>query len=131
MNDALLFHDSEVRLAFADGDTLRVQFSAAHVERREAGPRAGAPVLGYARTLELAFARAAWTGALHECVGRLVQGRLSAAGAAHARLPLPFDAPGPVRCELAFHNGTLLEVEAGAVSCRFTGDPRFVESYAC
>ena len=130
MTFALLFHDSEVGLVKSEAGTLVLQFSAAHVQRTAGHPGAGRET-GHARTLELVFRQASWSGALPDCVGRLSQGRLSAGGVAHAALPLPFEAAGPVACELVFANGTLLEVSAASVQARFTGDPRFVESLAC
>lgn len=130
MNLRLEFHDSEVRGVEADADSLRVVFSAAHVHRMDERPgRAAAS--GYAQSVEMEFPEAMWSGALPDCSGRLSDGRVVFDGVAHPIITLPCSLNGPVSAEFQFSNGAWLSVAASALVCRFTGEPRFVESFAC
>lgn len=127
MNLSLQFHDSEVRDVQATGEGLIVAFSAAAV--RSSDRRNGAD--GYVMNLEMLLTRATWSGAPADGVGRLSTGVLSIDDVPISPLPLPFARDGQVEVRLNFANGTLLSIAAAAVALRFSGEPRWVESYAC
>ena len=120
----LEFHDSEVRSSTLTADALTVAFSAAFVQVDGAGA-------GYVQSLEMAFTGAGVDGPLADSVGRLSHGKLWVDGVALPALPFPYTAPAPVRMELQFSNGTRLTITATTLVCRFTGDAKFVESFAC
>lgn len=124
MQGQLEFHDSEVRSTTLQDDTLTLAFSAAFVQAEGAGA-------GYAQTLEIACTGATVDGPLADAVGRLSHGKVWVCGRVLPALPFPYAAPGPVRLELQFSNGTRLVVSAATLVCRFRGDPHFVESFAC
>ncbi|WP_295950843.1 hypothetical protein [Rhodoferax sp.] len=124
MQGQLEFHDSEVRSIALHGDALTLAFSAAFVQADGAGA-------GYVQTLELGCTGACVDGPLADGVGRLSSGKLWVEGVALPALPFPYTAPGPVQVELQFSNGTRLAIRAATLECRFTGDPTFVESFAC
>nr|WP_315203021.1 hypothetical protein [uncultured Albidiferax sp.] len=124
MQGQLDFHDSEVGRITLQADVLTLAFSAALVQARSAET-------GYVQTLEIACTGATVDGALADAVGRLSHGKLWVCGRVLPALPFPYAAPGPVRLELQFSNGTRLVVSAATLECRFRGDPHFVESFAC
>ena len=124
MQGQLEFHDSEVRGIAFDCDELTLAFSAAFVQVEGAGA-------GYVQSLVLACTWATIDGPLADGVGRLSHGKLWVDGVALPALPFPYTAPGPVRIELQFSNGSRLAITAATLECRFTGDPKFVESFAC
>ena len=119
------FHDSEVSEVRAEGPDVLLRFSAAFVQQASDG------AVGHVRSLEMRLAGAEVEGPLHEGLGRLVEGELFTGGSRIRPVPLPFAAEGPARVSLRFNNGTQLLVRAAAVTLRFDGDPRFMESYAC
>ena len=119
------FHDSEVSEVRAEGPDLVLCFSAAFVQQASDG------VAGYARTLEMRLAGAETEGPLQDGFGRLAEGELRVGADRIHPVLLPFVAQGPVRVSLRFNNGTQLSMQASAVTLRFGGDPRFMESYAC
>ncbi|WP_394787224.1 hypothetical protein [Rhodoferax sp.] len=118
------FHDSEVRRIAAQDGALQILFAAAFV-------RVGTASSGYAQSLEMQFLDARWDGILADCIGRLSDGRLLAGASAQSSIPLPYASAGPVQVELQFSNGARLQIRAASLLCRFTGDPQFVESFAC
>ncbi|WP_367849665.1 hypothetical protein [Rhodoferax sp. WC2427] len=124
MQGQLAFHDSEVRSVVLRADALTLAFSAAFVQADGAGA-------GYVQSLEIACTGATVDGPLADSVGRLSHGKLWVCGRVLPALPFPYAAPGPVRIELQFANGTRLVVSAATLACRFKGDPKFVESFAC
>ena len=124
MQGQLEFHDSEVRSMTLHHGTLTLTFSAAFVQADGAGA-------GYVQSLEIACTGAIVEGPLADGVGRLSHGTLWLDGVPLPALPFPYTAPGPVRLELQFSNGTRLVMGAVTLECRFTGDPKFVESFAC
>ena len=130
MNVALEYHDSEVRRVESTADSLTVFFSAAYVHRSTGRPAIDAGS-GYAQSVEMLFSGAAWRGPLPECVGRLAAGQVVANGVARSLIDLPHASTGPVAAEFQFANGALLSVTASALVCRFIGEPRFIESFAC
>ncbi|BDT67036.1 hypothetical protein os1_12030 [Comamonadaceae bacterium OS-1] len=124
MQGQLEFHDSEVRSIALQTDTLTLAFSAAFVQAEGIGA-------GYVQSLEITCTRATVVGPLADGVGRLSNGKLWVCGRVLPALPFPYAAPGPVRIELQFSNGTRLAISAATLECRFKGDPKFVESFAC
>lgn len=124
MQGQLEFHDSEVhRIELQAGD-CRIAFSAASVQAQGLGA-------GYVQSLELRCPGAWVDGPLADGLGRLVQGQVWVQGQALARLPFPYTAPGPVRLLLQFANGVRLDIRADGLLCQFSGEPGFVESFAC
>ena len=127
MSLSLQFHDSEVRQAQTAGADLSVAFSAASV--RSSDRQNG--IDGYVLNLEMLLTQATWTGARADGVGRLSTGALSIDGVPLSPVPLPLARAGKVALTLTFANGTLLSIAARSVLIRFSGEPRWVESYAC
>ena len=80
---------------------------------------------------DLSVTQATWSGALADGVGRLSTGALSIDGVPLSPVPLPLARAGKVALTLTFANGTLLSIAARSVLIRFSGEPRWVESYAC
>ena len=120
----LEFHDSEVRSVALEGAALTITFSAAFVQADGAGA-------GYVQSLVITCTGASVDGPLVDGVGRLSHGKLWVNGVVLPAMPFPYSAPGPVRVELQFSNGTRLAIAAVSLVCRFTGDAKFVESFAC
>jgi len=129
-NFALVFHDSEIGSVDLSGDTLVVSFSAAAVHSKS-DSSGHITAAGYVQGLKMVFTQAEWVGVLGECVGRLSHSVLRISGESLTFIPLPYRATGTIAAELAFNNGAVLSVAASAVVCRFTGEARFLESYAC
>jgi hypothetical protein len=130
MNAALEFHDSEVSFVECTGSTLCVRFAAAYVHHSEGRPGSDAGA-GYVQTLELLFHEAQWSGNLQLCFGRLSDGQLREDEHTMSLVPLPYQSSAPVAGEFAFQSGERLSVKSASAVIRFTGEPRFVESYAC
>lgn len=123
------FSDSEVlHLAFA-GDTLTVHFSAACVERLEAG---AAPLTGYVRGLQMQLQGVPEAQAV-DFVGRLRGGRmlLTSTGAVATLLDIPGTWQGPVVLELDFAQGAALRWQGTQLVCTLQPDWDFQESLAC
>lgn len=119
----LVFADSEVAGIEVQGGALLVRFSAAAVT---GGPDGD----GFLRGLVLTLHDARWQGDAAACSGRLVAGTLSDAVSRLSRIELPFDGPGPWRCDLQFAHGRQLVAEARHVSA-IPGAAPFQPSYAC
>jgi hypothetical protein len=130
MNVALEFHDSEVSAVQPQGEDLSISFSAAYVHRSEGAPGVDAGS-GYAQALEILLQRATWSGELRACLGRLSGGHLCSDGQRLPLVPLPYESAGPISVELVFQNGDSLTATAERAVIRFTGEPRFVESFKC
>ena len=131
MNVALEFHDSEVSTVQPNGEDLSISFSAAYVHRSEGAPGVDAGS-GYVQALEMLLHRATWSGELRACLGRLSGGYLCSGGQRLPLVPLPYEsAGGPIRVEFVFQNGESLTATAERIVVRFTGEPRFVESFKC
>jgi hypothetical protein len=130
MNIALELHDSEVGACRSRDQDLCIAFSAAYVHHSEGAPGVDSGS-GYVQALEMLLQQASWSGSLPSCLGRLSDGRISAGGQHLQLVPLPCDLNGPVRLELTFQNGEALAVTAARMTVRFTGEPRFVESFKC
>lgn len=128
MMTVIEFHDSEVAgVVLAEG-VLTIRFSAAWARRSDA---AGGGSIGYMPDVLLRLDQPAWSGELVACVGRLSGGELCVGAQQGGRVPLPFEARGCVRMQMAFSNGAVLSAEAAAVRLAQTGEARFVESLNC
>jgi hypothetical protein len=122
MQGQLEFHDSEVRSTTLLAGTLTVAFSAACVHADNAG---------YVQSLVLELTEAAVDGPLTDGIGRLLHGTLWVDGVALPAVRFPYTVSGRVRMELQFANGIHLAISAASLVCRLTGDPHFIESFAC
>ena len=130
LNTVLQFHDSEVSCVESVKGDVHVSFSAAHVQRSHGTP--GRDVShGYAQAVELCLYQAAWSGILNECVGSLSEGELKVDGCAIKRVPLPFQNTGVVTLQLQFSNGAWLSATGTSVDVFQSGQPQFVENFAC
>ena len=123
--------ESEVSDAQRRADSVTLHFSA--VTARTLGPQAGEgpSAWGYAQGLVLDLHQvqvAQWEGF---AAGRIAHGRLFQAGKQVPSLPVPAHESVASVWELRFANGALLLLAAQAWQCRFAGEPRFRESYAC
>ena len=130
MQTRLEFHGSEIDRIEAADRGLSVLFSAAHVHRTD---KVSAPdsAFGFLNALEMRFDNAIWDGPLTDCMGRLTDGKLVAAGVPQARPALPCTHTKGVRVELQFANGVQLFITAASLTCRFNSEPHFVEDFRC
>jgi hypothetical protein len=130
MNTALEFHDSQVSKIATRGGDLSATFSSAYIHRSvdKPGVNSGS---GYVGPVEMLLSEAIWAGPLHECIGKLSDGKLSVAGKPFALVPLPSEHIGPIALELVFANGAVLTATAQSLVVRFSGEPHFVESFFC
>jgi hypothetical protein len=124
MGFALEFHDSEVRDAVADGNTVRVRLSAAAV-RSDAGERGWLP--GVALTL----ADATLAGDTAHAFGKLAEGRLRQDGRDIAALAVPVTLAGRIELTLRFANGTQLSARGRSLALSVADDARFAEDLSC
>lgn len=124
----IVFDDSEVAsLTWREG-AWHVVFSAAHVQRDEAG----ALVDGYQRGVELTLETRETPRSIPSgCFGRLSQGRLLADGRWLSRWPLPGVSNGPVRVEFSFANRSEWSADADRCALVQAGSGPFQESMAC
>jgi len=130
MNAALEFHDSEVSSVEGTGSKLCVRFSAAYVHHSDGLPGKDAGT-GYVQTLEFVFYEAQWSGNLGMCLGSLWKGQVRQGERTMSLVPLPYRSIEPIEGEFEFENGEHLSVRAASAVIRLTGEPRFVERYAC
>ena len=130
MNGGMELNDYGVRSVEEYTNSLTVAFSAAYEDRSSGRPGFDAGS-GYAQSVEMEFSGATWVGPLPECVGRLSDGQVVSNGVARSLIELPYSSSGSVSAEFQFTNGSLLSVSASALVCRFTGEPRFIESFSC
>jgi hypothetical protein len=123
--------DSEVANVRHGGDRVSVHFSAASA--RTLAAHAGSPpsVWGYALGVVLELDQTHVQHCDPHAMGRVAEGRLRTASQSLALLPLPGEALGEVALLLRFANGGILDVQARFWRCRFQGEPRWRESYAC
>jgi len=130
MNAAIEFHDSEVSSVECTGSTVCVRFAAAYVHHSEGRPGTDAGA-GYVQSLELLFHEAQWSGNVQLCFGRLSDGHLREGEYTMSLVPLPYQSRAAVVGEFAFQNGERLSIKSASAVIRFSGEPRFVESYGC
>jgi hypothetical protein len=123
----LSFYDSEVLRLTMAGDTLAVHFSAAWVERREAGMP---PLTGYVRGLRMELLGVREPQLL-AAVGRLRGGRLVQATQTWSQLDIPGSWQGPLTLELDFAQGAALQFRGTRLGCALQPDWEFQESLAC
>lgn len=136
MDAALEFHDSEVARVHAEGTTLRIAFSAAHVRRSAGTPGTpGTPGTdagrGYLQGVSIALAQAIWTGDLGSCAGRISYAHVRVAGIDVGLLPIPGALAAPVVLLIQFANGAELRAEAASLQVAAGDDARFVEDFSC
>jgi hypothetical protein len=124
MSFALEFHDSEVRDVVADGDRVRIRFSAAAV-RGAAGER------GWLPSVVLSLAQATLVGDATQAFGKVADGALRQDSHNAPRLALPGTLPGAIELTLRFANGTLLTVQALALVLTVADDARFAADLSC
>lgn len=123
--------DSEVSDAQQHADSVTLHLSA--VTARSLGQQPGEvpSAWGYALGVVLDLHQAhvvQWEGFAS---GRIAQGRLLQAGQLVPSLHLPAQEGIASVWELRFANGAVLVLAAQAWQCRFAGEARFRESYAC
>lgn len=123
----LSFSDSEVLRLTMAGDTLAVHFSAAWVERHEAGMP---PLSGYVRGLRMELQGVREPQVL-DAVGRLRGGRLVLAAQTLGKLDIPGNWQGPLTLELDFAQGKILQFQGTQLDCWLQPDWDFQESLAC
>ena len=124
MSFALEFHDSEVRDVVADGDVVRVRFSAAcvHGADRERG---------WLPSVVLTLARATLDGDTAHTVGKLVEGGVRHDGRTATLLALPGMLAGDIELALRFANGTQLAAHGHTLTLTVADDARFAPDLAC
>jgi hypothetical protein len=81
--------------------------------------------------LEMLLYQATWSGVLGSCLGKLSEGQMFVGEQRLSLVPLPFESSEPVKLDLMFQNGESLTAFASRAAIRFTGEPRFVESFGC
>lgn len=130
MTMVLTWQGSEVRQVEVTDGTVRVRLSVASARRVDsAHPDQGEE--GFLGPLTVVFTHATVRGDLGSALGTLAEGTLSHAGHTPRHLALPFSWAPEIHAELAFCNGTVLHIEAEAVSCSPGTESRFHESMAC
>ncbi len=123
--------ESEVSEVQQHADRVTLHFSA--VTARALGQQAGeAPsAWGYAQGVILDVHHAQVVQREGFASASIAQGRLVQDGNSALSLPLPAQQRGANTLELRFANGAVLVLNAQAWQCRFAGEARFRESYAC
>ncbi|MES2949813.1 MAG: hypothetical protein V4858_14820 [Pseudomonadota bacterium] len=129
-NAALEFHDSNVAVVKSVDGGIQISFAAAYVHRSNGSPGVDAGS-GYIQAVECVLREATWNGALEECIGRLLDGKLKVDGRSINLVPLPFQGEGHVTFHLEFSNGAVLSVSGASVHVYQSGPAQFVEKYAC
>jgi hypothetical protein len=124
MSFDLEFPDSEVRDVVADGDTVRVRFSAACVRGAD-GAR------GWLPSVVLTLARATLAGDTAHAVGRIGEGGVHQDGRKLSRLALPGTLTGELELTLYFADATLLTVRGRALTLTVADDARFAQDLSC
>ena len=127
----LTWQGSEVRQIEIADDAVRVVFSAASTTHHVDSDRSGRNVDGFLRPLTVTFTGARLQGDLGAALGTLADSVLTHGGHIHRELTLPFTLLGGVQAELVFRNGTVLQIQAEAVSGTPDTNSQFFESMAC
>lgn len=123
--------ESEVSEAHQHADRVTLHLSAVTARALGAQPGEAPSAWGYVQGVILDLHQAQvqqWDGF---AAGRIAQGRLTQDGQPLLSIPLPVVRMVPNHLELRFANGAVLELTAQAWQCRFGGEARFRESYAC
>lgn len=123
--------DSEVSEVQQHAERVTLHFSAATARALGRQPGEAPSAWGYAQgvILDVHQARVVqWEGFAS---GRIAQGRLLQEGTQVLSLTLPAQESVASVWELRFANGAVLVLAAQAWQCRFVGEARFQESYAC
>jgi hypothetical protein len=124
MSFVLEFPDSEVLDVVADGDAVRVRFSAASVQGADRER-------GWLPSVVLTLARAALAGDTAHAVGKISEGGVRQDGRIVSRLALPGTLTGELELTLRFANGTPLTLHAHALTLSVADDARFAEDLSC
>ncbi len=124
MRFALEFHDSELRDVVADGDVVRVRFSAASV-------RGADRERGWLPSVVLTLAGATLAGDAALAFGKVAEGRLRHDGRAATRLAVPGTSAGDVELALRLANGTQFVVRGHALTLTVADDARFAPDLSC
>ena len=124
MSLLLELQDSEVRRVAADGDTLRVEFSAAAVRRPGA---AG----GWLPTVVATLSRASWTGDLAHAFGRLAAGSVTVDGTRVPSPALQCTLTGAIVLGPRFANGTVLQARGQALALAHADDATLADDLSC
>ena len=123
--------ESEVSEVQQHADRVRLHFSALTARTLGQQPGEAPSAWGYAQGVILDLHQAEvlqWEGFAS---GRIAHGRLLQDGQQVPSLPLPAQETAAHALELRFANGAVLVLAAQAWQCRFAGEARFRESYAC
>ena len=91
----------------------------------------GATTTGHALGVQIVLGGAALQRGDLTGLGRLRRGEITVDGAVLQSLQPGGAWHGSVVMQLEFANGTTCSLSATTLACAFTGDARFVESYAC
>ncbi|MDZ7921602.1 hypothetical protein [Rhodoferax sp.] len=123
--------DSEVTEVRHQEKRVTLYFSV--VAARGLGDQPGdvATEWGYAQGVILDLHQAQVQHADDFAAGRIAEGRFFQEGEPLRFIPLPAVRMQANLLELRFANGAVLQLTAQAWQCRFGGEPRFRESYAC
>ena len=124
MTRSLVLADSEIRRVVAEGDTLRIEFSAAAVR----GP-GGDP--GWLTTVVATLAQATCAGDLAHAFGKVAEGVVQVDGARVNAPGVPARLDGAVVLTLRFANGTALSAQGAALILASAPDARFTEDLSC
>ncbi len=124
MSFTLEFHDSEVRDVVADGDAVRIRFSAASV-------RGADRERGWLPSVVLTLAPATLAGDTAHAVGKIGDGGVRQDGRTLSRLALPGTLAGELELTLRFANGTPLTVRGRALTLSVADDARFAQDLSC
>jgi hypothetical protein len=124
MRIVLDFHGSEVRDMVADGDSVRVRFSAATV-RADDGER------GWLSPVVLTLARATLAGDPAHAFGKITEGALRQDGRDVPDLALPAMLAGTLELTLRLANGTLLAARGRTLTLAAADGARFTQDLSC
>ena len=124
MSFALEFHDSEVRDVVADGDVVRVRFSAASVRDADGGR-------GWLASVRLEFSGATLHGDTRHAFGKVTQGHLSHDDRDVALPAVPATWAGDLELALRMANGTEFAVRGHALVASLAGGAGFTPDLSC
>ena len=124
MSLAFEFPDSEIRDVVAEGDAVRIRFSAAAVRDADR-------VHGWLPSVVLTLARATLDGDVAHAVGQVVDASVRQDGRSALPLALPGTLAGDLELTLSLANGTLLVARARSLALTVADDARFSEDLSC
>ena len=124
MSFALEFPDSEVHDVVADGDTVRVRFSAASARGADCER-------GWLPSVVLTLTRATLVGDPAHAIGKVAEGAVRQDGRNLSRLALPGTLAGELELTLRLANGTLLAARGHSLTLTVADDTRFAQDLSC